>query len=48
MLLEIHQNTVFLLVNMEMEGFEQTISLQKNGDGGFEKYHLLVQLHIIS
>ena len=32
MLLEMHENTVFYLVNMEMEAFEQTISLQKDGD----------------
>ena len=29
------RNAVFSLVNMEMEAFEQTLSLQKNGDGGF-------------
>ena len=28
---------VFPLVNMEMEAFEQTLSLQKDGDGGFCK-----------
>ena len=37
MLLEMHRNAVFSLVNMEMEAFEQTLSLQKDGDGGFEK-----------
>ena len=35
MLLEMHKNTVFPLVNMEMETFEQTLSLQKDGDGDF-------------
>ena len=35
MLLEMHKNTVFSLVNMEMDAFEQTLSLQKDGDGGF-------------
>ena len=48
MLLEMHRNAVFPLVNMEMEAFEQTLSLQKDGDRGFcKKYQLLVQLHII-
>ena len=37
MLLEMHRNTVFPLLNMEMEAFEQTLSLQKDGDGGFCK-----------
>ena len=37
MLLEMHENTVFSLVNMEMEAFGQTILLQKDGDGGFIK-----------
>ena len=37
MLLEMQKNTVFSLVNMEMEAFEQTLSLQKDGDGGFCK-----------
>ena len=37
MLLEIYKNAVFLLVNMETEAFEQTVSLQKNGDGCFCK-----------
>ena len=37
MLLEMHKNTVFSLVNMEMDAFEQTLSLQKDGDGGFRK-----------
>ena len=37
MLLEMHRNAVFPLVNMEMEAFEQKISLQKDGDGGFCK-----------
>ena len=37
MLLEMHRNAVFPLVKMEMEAFEQTISLQKDGDGGFCK-----------
>ena len=31
------KNTVFSLVNMEMEAFEQTLSLQKHGDVGFVK-----------
>ena len=35
MLLEMHKNAVFPLVNMEMEAFEQTLSPQKDGDGGF-------------
>ena len=30
-----YKNTVFPLANMEMEVFEQTLSLQKDGDGGF-------------
>ena len=37
MLLEMKRNAVFPLVNMEMEAFEQTLSLQKDGDGGFVK-----------
>ena len=37
MLLEMNRNAVFPLVNMEMEAFEQTLSLQKDGDGGFCK-----------
>ena len=37
MLLEIHRNAVFPLVNMEMEAFEKTLSRQKDGDGGFCK-----------
>ena len=37
MLLEMHINTVFPLVNMEMAAFEQTLSLQKDGDGSFVK-----------
>ena len=37
MLLEMHENTVFSLVNMEKEAFEQTILLQKDEDGGFLK-----------
>ena len=37
MLLEMNRNAVFLLVNMEMKAFEQTLSLQKDGDGGFCK-----------
>ena len=39
MLLEMYKNTVFPLVyiHVEMEAFEQTISLQKDGDGGFCK-----------
>ena len=37
MLLEMHTNTVFLLVNMEMEVFEQTLSLQNDVDGAFVK-----------
>ena len=32
-----HRNAVLPLVNMEMEAFEQTLSLQKDGDGGFVK-----------
>ena len=36
MLLEMHRNAVFPLVNMEMEAFEQTLSPQK--DGGFCKH----------
>ena len=32
-----HKNTVFSLVNMEVEAFEQTLSLQKDEDGGFCK-----------
>ena len=35
MLIEMDKNTVFQLVNMEMETFEQTLSLQKDGDIGF-------------
>ena len=37
MLTEMDKNTVFQLVNMEMEAFEQTLSLQKDGDIGFLK-----------
>ena len=37
MLLEMNINAVFSLVNTEMEAFEQTLSLQKDGDGGFVK-----------
>ena len=37
MWLEMHKNTVFSLVSMEMKAFEQTLSLQKDGDGGFCK-----------
>ena len=37
MLIEMDKNTVFQLVNMEMETFEQTLSLQKDGDIGFLK-----------
>ena len=37
MLLEMHRNAAFPLVNMEMEAFEQTLSPQKDGDGGFCK-----------
>ena len=48
MLLEKHENTSFSLVNMVMEAFEQTISLQKDEDGGFVKIPVFVQLHIIS
>ena len=48
MLLEMHRNAVFPLLNMEMEAFEQTLSLQKDGDGGFcKKKQLLVQFQII-
>ena len=43
-----HKNGVFQLVNMEMEAFEQTLPLQKDGDVGLQKYQLLVQLQIIS
>ena len=32
-----HRNAVFPLVNMDMEAFEQKISLQKDGGGGFCK-----------
>ena len=35
MLLEMHRNAVFPVVNMEMEAFKQTVLLQKDGDGGF-------------
>ena len=37
MLLEMYKNTIFPLVNMEMEAFEQTLSLQKDRGGGFCK-----------
>ena len=37
MLLVMYKNTVFPLVNMEMEAFEQTLSLHKDGDGGYCK-----------
>ena len=37
MMLEMLRNAVFSLVNMEMEAFEQTLSLQKDGDGGYCK-----------
>ena len=37
MLFEMNRNAVFSLVNMEMEAFEQTLSLQKDGDGVFVK-----------
>ena len=37
MLLQMHRNAVFPLVNMEMEAFEHTLSPQKDGDGGFCK-----------
>ena len=37
MLLEMHENTVFYLVNMEMEAFGQTLPLQKDGDRGVVK-----------
>ena len=37
MLLEMHRNAVFPLANMEMEAFEHTLSIQKDGDGGFVK-----------
>ena len=37
MLIEMYKNTVFLLVIMEMEGFEQTLSLEKDEDVGFVK-----------
>ena len=48
MLLEVHRNAVFPLVNMAMEAFEQILSLQKDGEGGIcKKYQILVQLHII-
>ena len=40
MLLEMHKNTVFLLVNMEMEAFKQTLLRQNDGDVG-------LQLHLI-
>ena len=41
MLLKMNRNAVFPLVNMEMEAFEQTLSLQKDGDGGFCKIPLI-------
>ena len=31
-----HTDSVFQLADMEMEGFKQKLSLQKEGDGGFE------------
>ena len=37
MLLEMHRNAVFPFIKMGMEAFEQTISLQKDGDGDFCK-----------
>ena len=37
MLLEMNRNTVISLVNKEMEAFEKTLSLEKDGDGGFCK-----------
>ena len=38
MLIEMYKNTVFSMVNTEMEVFEQILSLQKDGDGGFVKF----------
>ena len=32
-----HINAVFLLASMDMEAFEQTLSLQKDGDVSFVK-----------
>ena len=37
MLIEMYKNTDFPLVNMEMEAFEQTLLLQKDGGPGFCK-----------
>ena len=37
MLIEIRKNTVFHLINIEMEAFEQILSLQKYGDVGYYK-----------
>ena len=41
MLLEMHENSVFSLVNMQMEVFEQKVSLQKDGDGRFLKIKVI-------
>ena len=41
MLLEMHRNAVSQLVKMEMEAFEQTISLKNDGDGGFVKIYVI-------
>ena len=40
-MLEMYRNAVFSLVNMEMESSEKTLSLQKDGDGGFCKIPVL-------
>ena len=37
MLIEIHKILFFSLVNMEIEAFEQSLSLQKHGDVVFVK-----------
>ena len=44
MLLVMHINTVFPLVNMEMEAFEQTLSLHKDGDGGYCKIAVICRV----
>ena len=41
-----YRNAVFSLVNMEMEAFEQTLSLQK--DGGFVKTPVIDTVAYIS
>ena len=37
-----HKNTIFSLVNMEVEASEQTLSLPKDGDGTFDGTYLVV------